>query len=116
MPLLQKGHPTSGATSTSHGHGGGSFEGGEDQSDCGGKRNASFPFPERGQRCHFHESYCPSCDIYKLCNINNIFGENSTVVFSLSVEFLTPLFISSLRTHQEIVQMAGFLHKTEDKY
>ncbi|XP_071562724.1 uncharacterized protein [Temnothorax nylanderi] len=51
-----KGRPTSGTASTSHGHGGGSYEGGEGQSDCGGRRNASFPFPERGQRRHFHES------------------------------------------------------------
>ncbi|XP_029177300.1 LOW QUALITY PROTEIN: band 7 protein AGAP004871-like [Nylanderia fulva] len=49
--------------------------------------------------------------------LNNICGEeNSTVIFSLPVEFLTPFFIPSLRGHQETVQMVEHLHKTEDKY
>ncbi|XP_029662046.1 band 7 protein AGAP004871-like [Formica exsecta] len=48
--------------------------------------------------------------------LNNICGEkNSTVIFPLPVEFLTPLLIPSMRGHQETVQMAELLHKAEDK-
>ncbi|CAL1674884.1 unnamed protein product [Lasius platythorax] len=52
-----------------------------------------------------------------LQTLNNICDEkNSTVIFPLPVEFLTPLLIPSLRGHQETVQMAEYLHKAEDKY
>ncbi|XP_067209077.1 uncharacterized protein [Linepithema humile] len=43
LTIVSKGRPTSGAAPTSHGHGGGSCEGGEGQNDCSGKRDASFP-------------------------------------------------------------------------